>query len=466
MKNKVWIKYYVGGVLNETITFKEAQERINKKKKLFIGNNFNKGERVVVRMNNSIDTVINFLALSQSGIIAVPVSPFDSKVRIDYIIKDCKPTAIIMEDGSINVINQDLIKFENKEKINTIIYTSGTTGEPKGVCLSMENWINNANSLIKHHKLDNGTVLATPLPIFHCNAHGLGMYATYLSESTLILFDKTPDNFLDIINTEKVNVASIVPSILSKLLKLNENFKFHKNFNYFLTAAAPLSESLLRKTISNWNVRVIQGYGLTESTNFSCTLPIKLSENDYKNVMFPVPSIGVELNGVSISLKQPDKNGVGELVVNSKSNSLGYWDKNVQGRDVIETGDLGYIREINDKRFFYLKGRIKELINRSGEKIYPLELESEIRSLGLEQDFHIIPIDDNYFGEDVSIVLKDEFDFSILSEIPYFRRPKKVFKVSQFITTSTGKIQRSKMKDFCKTEAKLIWQDERYKNRD
>jgi long-chain acyl-CoA synthetase len=468
MKDKVWIKYYVNGVLNETVTFKDIKSRIQNKKNIFISSQLTEGDRVIVKMNNSVEAVVNYLALSEIGIISVPVNPTDSKIRIDYIIKDCKPKAIIFEDDSLKIIKNNLVRNNKKYcNMNTIIYTSGTTGVPKGVCLSLDNWRNNANSLIKHHKLNEKSILATPLPILHCNAHGLGMYATYFSKSTLVLFDKVSDNFLDVITKEKVNIASVVPSVLSKLLSSKKDFKAHKDLKYFLTAAAPLSVDLLTDIIIHWNVKVIQGYGLTESTNFSCTVPIDLPNNVYKKVMFPHPSIGVELDGVHINIKKQGNSDFGELSIKSSSNSLGYWNKDVSGRKIVDTGDIGYYKIIEGRKFFYLRGRKKELINRGGEKIYPLELESEIRNFGLNIDFHVVSINDDIFGEEIAVVVLEEFDFAILDKVPYFRRPKKVFKIKNFCVGPTGKVQRAKMSTICKDpkEAKIIWEDEKYKNR-
>lgn len=470
MENKIWVKYYVGGILNETITFGEARNRIEKRKTFFNDKKIIKGDRIIVKMNNSIDAIINYLTLSEMGIIAVPINPKDSKNRLDFIIQDCSPKALIDENNNLSIFKGDINNnLPETNNINTIIYTSGTTGTPKGVCLSLDNWKNNAKSLIKHHDLDENTILATPLPIFHCNAHGLGMYSTYFSGSTLILFDKVPENFLDIINDEKVNIVSIVPAILKKILSSNNLYKAHKDFKYFLTAAAPLSVDLLDQVINNWNTRVVQGYGLTESTNFSCTLPTNLSEDIYNRAMFPHPSIGVELDNVKIKI---DKNNLelksGELFISSDSNSLGYWGKDISGRVCVDTGDIGYYKIIDGNKFFYLKGRKKEMINRGGEKIYPLELESEIKSLGgLGNDFHIISIKDDNFDEEVGMVVLEEFDFSILEKIPYYRRPKKVFKINNFCTTSTGKIQRNKLSEICEKglDVTIIWKDERTKNR-
>lgn len=462
MEDLVWIKFYKGGVLKETITFSESEKAVFEQVKKLSHAGIKAGDRVIVSMENSIETAINYLSLLKIGAIAVPVNPKESQVRIDYIIQDCKPRFILGQNGTIQRIKSSgKVSYSKKslEKISTIIYTSGTTGKPKGVCLGWKNWEANAKALIKHHDLNKSKVMATPLPLFHCNAHGLGMYSTLLSGTRLILFDKVPENFLEIINKEKVNIVSVVPAILHKLFSENTTWKAHESFDYFLTAAAPLRVDLLESIIKHWKVKVIQGYGLTESTNFSCTMPIDLPMGLYKKIMLPNPSIGVTLINVGIAIGNNKQNQEAELLIKSVSNSLGYWGGKIRKKNIIKTGDIGYFKEFKNHRFYYLKGRLKEVINRGGEKIYPLELEAEIRSLGIKQNLCVFSVADERFGDEVALATTENFDFELLKNIPFYRAPKKVYVLDSFFYTTTGKVQRNKISQFClENDSKLVWE--------
>lgn len=463
MPEKIWIKFYKQGKLSETITFSKAEKEINLLSKKFISKGIKKGDRIMVKLRNSIGAVITYLALKKLKVIAVPVNPEDSKDRISFIVENCSPKAVITE-RNIEILNRDESPYtlKHKDKIATIIYTSGTTGIPKGVCLSFKNWEENAKALIKHHGLGESIVIATPLPLFHCNAHGFGMYSTFISKSQLILFDKTPENFLEIVNIEKVNIVSVVPAILEKIFNLNEKWLPHPGFKYFLTAAAPLRADLLELITNKLDIKVVQGYGLSESTNFSCTLPVNLSHKDYKKVMFPYPSVGVALPGVKVEIDGNKERQIGQVFIKAKSNLLGYWGSDLKGVNVVETGDLGYFKKYNKVRFFYLKGRLKELINRGGEKIYPLELESELRSLGLAVPFQVFSIPDKIMGDEVGLATLKPFNVSILDEIPTYRRPKIVFLVDKFFFTPTGKVQRRLISDYCMNgKGKMIYKYER-----
>lgn len=463
MLESTWIKFYKQGKLEKIITFEEIEKEIYLFSKKLKSKGLSCGNRVIVQLPNSIDTIITYLALKDLKAIAVPINPKESSERISFIVKDCYPKAMINQDG-IKLFKSKDTQYSRKygDKITTIIYTSGTTGQPKGVCLSWKNWEENAKSLIEHHHLNSTTIVATPLPLFHCNAHGFGMYSTFLAKSKLVLFDDTPDNFLDIINKEKVNVVSVVPSILQKLLENNNNWRHHSQLKYFLTAAAPLRSDLLKSIITSWHIKVVQGYGLTESTNFSCTLPIDLDPIDYKKIMFPCPSVGITIPGVKIKIEGKNRERkIGQILIEAKSNLLGYWGQELNSMKTVETGDLGYFKKYRNKKFYYLKGRLKELINRGGEKFYPLELEEEIRTLKLVKAFQIFSMPDTRMGEEVGLATLKSFDFSVLETIPLYRRPKKIYLVDKFFTTSTGKIQRKLMSQYCISgNAKVIWKYE------
>lgn len=453
MSTDIWIKFYRNGTLTEVLTFSDAEKRIEQKVTLLQSVGLKQHDRVIVRLANSPETAISYLALSSENIIAVPIHPKESESRVEHIIHDSGASAIIDEDGITIIPKTREIVGNDMGDINTIIYTSGTTGQPKGVCLRWSNWCNNAEALISHHKLGPDVVFASPLLLSHCNAHGLAMIATYLSKTRWILFDGIPENFLRIVSDERSDIISVVPTILHRLFQSNPKWEPHANLRYILTAAAPLDAALLRSVFDHWHVRFIQGYGLSESTNFSCTVPVDLNDTDYLGVMFPHPSIGIALEGVDVKIDGGDiENKIGELLVRSKNNCAGYWGKEKNVQEWLATGDRGLYKIFNGQRFYYLKGRIKELINRGGEKISPIELEYELRTLSIPGDFAVIAIFDQVHGEEVGLVCTESFDFRVLEKIPRYRRPKKVFLIDKMPYTATGKLQRVKLSEYCSSD--------------
>ncbi len=437
-----WIRYYQNGMLSNELTFAEVQHEIEYQQKVLAEKGLVRGERILVCLRNSPQAVITYLALRNSGIIAVPVNPNESKEWLTFTRGHSGARAMITQEGIslFDVTN----RIPMVDRITTIVYTSGTTGTPKGVCLGWEQWHANALALNAHHNVTRATVHGSPLPLYHCNAHGFSMFSTYIAQCKWILFDKATAGFLDVVNEEQISIVSLVPTLLARLLQDRPNWKPHSGLRYIVTAAAPLTKSLLEDILNLWGVRVIQGYGLSESTNFSCTMPVDLSDDTYREIMFPYPSIGVALPGVKISIGEHDQeNHVGEFRISSPCNSVGYWKEQERSSDWLSTGDLGYYRIIDGRRFYYISGRLKEQINRGGESLSPLGIEEELRKLGATGEFAVVPIRHQDLGEEVGLVSVEPVDESILKRIPWHRRPKQVFLIDQIPRTVTGKVKRN-----------------------
>ena len=445
MSETIWIRYYKNGQFTEELTFEAVQQQIEHVSTFLSKEGLVAGDRVLVRMVNSPQAVIAYLALKKSKMIAVPVNPNESENWLQYVYRHCNARAMLSAEGIKHFeITNDHAK-PVADNIMTIVYTSGTTGAPKGVCLSWSQWQTNGVALNVHHYVTTETVHASPLPLYHCNAHGFSMFGTYLARCRWILVDKVTNRFLDIINEERVEIVSLVPALLARLLREHYSWKPHGKLRYIVTAAAPLPAYLANEVLNAWKVRVIQGYGLSESTNFSCTMPVDLSEDTYHLVMNPHPSIGVALPGVEMRIGDHDQqNQVGELYIRSGSNCMGYWKEGPYFIDWLSTGDLGYYRIIDGRRFYYITGRIKEQINRGGETLSPIAIEEELRQLGITGEFAIVPIPHLELGEEVGLISLVPIDERIIMHIPWHRRPKKITLVDHIPQTPTGKIQRRK----------------------
>jgi long-chain acyl-CoA synthetase len=442
--NQIWIKFYRNGKSISNHTFAESKSEVEKLKKYFKLKGIGEDSRVIIKMRNSPQLAFTFLALYQLRAIVIPVHYNEDTDRLNFIIDDSLSSFLITKE------RVKLLKQKSKRdtillplNTSTIIYTSGTTGFPKGVCLTIRNWYENAIMLTKHHKFDAKSIFASPLLLSHCNAHGLAMFTTLYARSTYIMFDSLPKNFLDIISKEKVTVTSVVPTILNRLYVSDPDWKPSLHLKYFLSAAAPLTGDLLKRILEGWGIIVIQGYGLSESTNFSCTMPVGLSKKQYTKVMFPHPSIGVSLEKVRVRLRKIDKIKK-EVLISAPTNFSGYLNSGSNKfQRTVATGDIGYSKTFLGRRFYYLTGRAKELINRGGIKIHPIEIERKLSKLGLNGEFAIFGIPDKTLGEEVVIAVTPTVqNLGLLKAVPKFMQPKEIIKVSTLPYTLTGKLQR------------------------
>jgi long-chain acyl-CoA synthetase len=451
MSKAPWIRFYRNGRLSDVLTFDTLDQRVDDLCARYEKMGLKTGDRVIVALNNSIDAVITYLALLRAQIIAVPVNPNESAAWLNYVREHSGACALVTKDGITDIKDNHHRYGSPSSQVSTIIYTSGTTGSPKGVSLGWKNWKANGTALNQHHRVDSHTIHASPLPLYHCNAHGFSMFGTYLAKCTWVMFDGVEPDFLQVIDSESAEIVSLVPPLLEKLLRANSRWKPHSGLRSIITAAAPLSGALLREVLDSWNVRVIQGYGLSESTNFSCTMPVDLPDDLYRKVMLPNPSVGVALPGIEVRVGEDDKEElVGELQIRSSSNCLGYWGDDSPSGEWIRTGDLGYYRTIERARFYYLTGRIKEQINRGGETISPVFIEEELRMLGLDGDFAVVPIPDPRLGEEVGLASAGHVESRLLQGVPWHRRPKRVFIVDNIPLTPSGKVQRTRLSEMIK----------------
>src|SRR5262249_35076730 len=140
---------------------------------------------------------------------------------------------------------------------------------------------------------------------------------------------------------------------------------------------------------SELGVRVIQGYGLSEATNFSTTLPIDLPDSIYQAAMIdtPYPSIGTTLRGGTIAIlddsgKELGESAVGEIAIRGWNVALGYKHEPFTGNE-LRTGDLGHFRFVGGKKHFFLTGRCKDVIKRFGETVSLREIDDLVTAFGI-----------------------------------------------------------------------------------
>lgn len=436
-----WITFY-RGEHRRIVSFAEMNSLIGELRDHLAQMNVYAGDRVIVQMPNSVEAVAAYLALRNAGLVAVPVSVQDTDTQLQYAIAHSGARVMIRPDA-VTMIPQIQNDLSIPQDLQTIIYTSGTTGQPKGVMLGKAQWNANARALVSHHGLTEYSVIGSPLPLSHVNAHGFAMLTSSKAACRYVLFDRSSPAMLDAVNREGVTILSLVPALLYTLLRQYPDWKPHADFRYIVSAASPLPASTWQGVRKQWGCRINQGYGLSESTNFSCTMPPDLDDATYVSIMQPFPSIGIALPGVTIVVGDHDLEGQsGEIRIKSPSNFMGYLGHPVTDHTWVDSGDLGYYRIVNGQRFYYISGRIKEQINRGGESLSPVALEEELRFLGLTGDFAVVSMPDERLGEEIGLVHTESFDTTLLARSAYARRPKVTRLVEAIPRTATGKVQR------------------------
>lgn len=284
--------------------------------------------------------------------------------------------------------------------------TSGTTGEPKGVVLNAEQVAWAACHIAASHALTPADRGLTVLPFFHINAPVVSLCATLMSGGSLVIAPRfSRSHFWETIAREQITWASIVPTVLALLLQGEEVAPPTPCLRFVRTASAPLPAAHLRAFEERFGIPVVETYGLSEAASQITANPVPPGRHKPGSVGMPT---GVEIRicapraGTGPEpLRDVDTGMTGEVCVRGPSVIAGYEGNasaNAFWHGWFRTGDLGYQDE---EGYLYLTGRLREVINRGGEKIAPREIEETILEHAAVAEVAVVGEPDAIYGQRV-----------------------------------------------------------------
>jgi len=350
----------------------------------------------------------------------------------------------------------------NKHDVCNMQYTSGTTGFPKGVMLTHYNVVNNGKNIGDCMDLSTADRMLIHVPMFHCFGMVLAMTASMthgVTMSPLPYF--SPRQSLDCINKEKITVCHGVPTMFIAMLE-HENFP-KTDFSYMRTgimAGSPCPVKVMQDVVEKMNMSQITiVYGQTEASP-GCTQsrvddPLEVRVN---TVGRPLPGVECKIVDPKTGEDLPDDVD-GEFVVRGYNVMKGYYKMPAATAAVIDengwlhTGDMA--RRLPDGNF-KITGRIKDMIIRGGENIYPKEIEDFIYTHPKVKDVQVIGVPDRQYGEEIMacVILKsgetmteDEIKDYVRSHMAKQKTPRYVEFVDEFPMNAAGKILKYKMRE-------------------
>ncbi|MEM7686103.1 MAG: AMP-binding protein, partial [Pseudomonadota bacterium] len=361
--------------------------------------------------------------------------------------------------GGIARLDAITTALSHHDPIN-IQFTSGTTGAPKGATLTHYNILNNGISVARAMKLQPGEALCIPVPFYHCFGMVLGNLAAIAYGVKMVFpgegFD--PLETLTALETERCNGVHGVPIMFQAMLDHPEFKRFNlRGLRTGIMAGAPCPVPLMRRVIDEMHCdQMTIAYGMTE------TSPVSFQTSVDDSLEHKVSSVGtiqphVEVRVVNASGDTLPIGEQGELLTKGYLVMQGYWDDPERTTEAIRdgwmhTGDLGVI---DHDGFCKVTGRIKDMLIRGGENIYPAEIENFLMTHQDISAAQVFGVPDPKFGEEACawIVSRDPglnsqavLDFC-RGQIAHFKVPRYIRFVEEFPMTVTGKPQKFVMRD-------------------
>jgi long-chain acyl-CoA synthetase len=368
-----------------------------------------------------------------------------------------------------------------------LVYTSGTTGAPKGVILTQYQLLVDAHSIAQWQGITGDQRLMCVLPIHHVNGIVVTLITPLLVGGSVVLNRSFQvSTFWERLIRDKVHIVSIVPTLLQFLLEhslaaeargegwfgvSSDGGAIHRrgmsHFRHFICGAGTLSVKLISAFQDRFGFTVLHGYGLSETTCYSCFLPIDLTWNEHLGWLrdHGYPSIGCPIASNEMAIMDSDgkalgPNERGEICVRGHNVMQGYAgrpDANAHSFAYgwFRTGDEGfYLTDALGRDFFFITGRLKELINRGGTKFSPFEIEEVLLSVQGVRVGLAVGFPNTYYGEEVGayVVLEAGAQLhaaDILAacetRLGWDKSPKVVVFGQDVPVTSTGKWQRLRL---------------------
>ncbi|WP_330234027.1 AMP-binding protein [Nocardia sp. NBC_00508] len=356
------------------------------------------GDVVAVMLPNRLELIVALFAAWRLGAAATPINPSLTPAEVTYQLNDSRARALVCADDSEpsdvtvpqrlavpeldrhggRVGGAEATEFSN-DALALIIYTSGTTGRPKGVELTHANIMAMAEMMVAGMRLTADDHSLLILPLFHVNGIVVSVLSPLLAGGrTTVAGRFSPHTFFDRVEAARPTYFSAVPAIYAMLSALPPTTRPDaSSVRFALCGAAPMPVELLTRFEQRYGIPIYEGYGLSEGTCASTSNPLD-------GVRKP-GTVGIALPGQEIALVDSDGNfltdgSMGEVVIKGPTVMRGYLGRPEETAKVIvdgwlHTGDIG---RIDADGYLTLVDRIKDMIIRGGENLYPKEIESAI----------------------------------------------------------------------------------------
>lgn len=458
------------------------------------------GDRVGTLAVNHRDVVVLYFACWKIGAAVVPQNASEDDARIAFALSNAgcrlafampeyldRLRAVAPNVGSLDRVESldagfvaraeaalpepPAVPADLRDFDCLLVYTSGTTGAPKGVCLTQYHLMADAEALRRWFDIRPDDRMMCVLPIHHVNGIVVTLVTPLVAAGGVVLNRGfRASTFWGRMAEERVCLVSVVPTILQYLCEADEDVSRLdlSTLRHVVVGAGTLPVALAKRFERRFGVPLLHGYGLSETTAYACMLPRDLDAEDRERWLgaYGYPSIGCPLSGVEMDIVDAEGKPLppgerGEIVLRGHIVMNGYHRRPDANREAFRggwfhSGDEGmYLPASDGRRFYFITGRIKELINRGGVKYSPFEIEEVLISCPGVRIGLAVAFDNDWYGEEIGAYVVREAGSEITEEeilahcrarLPHAKCPKAVVFGDEVPVTATGKYQRLRLK--------------------
>jgi fatty-acyl-CoA synthase len=466
------------------------------------------GERIGIWSPNNAEWVIAQFATARLGLILVNINPAYRTVELEYVLNKVSCRALILArsfktsdyvamvrglDGKLPQLEETIVigdapvegcrRFSDVAALATpalrarlsevavglspddpinIQFTSGTTGFPKGATLTHHNIVNNGRFVAARQRFTEKDRLCIPVPLYHCFGMVMGVLGCVTHGAAMVFPDEAfePQCVLDAIEAERCTALYGVPTMFIAELD-HPSFKGRdlSSLRTGVMAGAPCPVEIMRRVIADMHMKEVTiCYGMTETSPVSFQ---SMPDDDLEKRVSTVGRIHpfVEVKIVDEHGRTRPRGAQGELLTRGYSVMRGYWGDPEKTREAVDeagwmhTGDLAVMDE---EGYCRITGRVKDMIIRGGENVYPREIEEFLYRHPAVQDVQVFGVPDEKYGEEVcawikvragAAVAEEEIRAFCKGQIAHYKAPRYVRFVDEFPMTVTGKVQKFVMRE-------------------
>jgi fatty-acyl-CoA synthase len=494
---------------NRRLTYAEFSAETDRLAQAFVASGVEHGERVGIWSPNSLEWVLAQYATAKVGAILVNVNPAYRLSELEYALRQSGVSTLITLDryktseylamvrevrGSLTALREVVIagdtvpergetswdeyvaragscdaatlaerkaRCQFDEPIN-VQYTSGTTGFPKGATLSHNNILNNGFFIGEGCRYTENDRVCIPVPFYHCFGMVLGNLACTTHGAAIVVPNWTFDPELTLAAVVKERCTSLygVPTMFIAELAL-PNFKDYDlgTLRTGIMAGSPCPVEVMKRVQSEMHMpEVTICYGMTE------TSPVSTQTMTDDPLAKRTGTVGRVHPHIEVKIVDPDgrilpRDTPGELCTRGYSVMLGYWENAEATAGAIDSArymHTGDIATMDDDGYVNISGRIKDMVIRGGENVYPREIEEFLYTHPAVKDVQVIGVPDERFGEELCawVILNDGAEATeqqikdyCKGQIAHYKIPRYVLFVEGWPMTVSGKVQKYKMRE-------------------